>query len=327
MSAGQRIRDAAARIAADGESPRRPARDPVNEPMVRNWVEALDDRNPVYVDRKAAEASVHQELVAPPAMVQVWTMPGLRPDPALQQGDPLRSMMAALDAEGFTSVVATDSQQSYHRYLRMGEHLEVSTRLEEVVGPKQTGLGEGWFVTTVSTWWVGDEAVGQMRFKVLKFRPAKLQPPAEPETPDKERSSDTRHVLRPAVNRDTAFFWEGTGREELRIQCCQACGALRHPPGPLCTRCGSTDRGHVVASGRGTVYSYVVHHHPPVPGKELPLVIVLVELEEGVRMLGELHGSDPDTVEIGQPVVCRMDRVDDELTLPAWVPAGREEQP
>ncbi|MDQ4084280.1 MAG: OB-fold domain-containing protein [Actinomycetota bacterium] len=316
MSAGERIRAAAAQIAAAGDSARRPARDPVNEPMVRNWVEALDDRNPVYVDRKAAEASVHQEPVAPPAMIQVWTMPGLRPDPGLQEGDPLRSMMAALDAEGFTSVVATDSEQSYYRYLRMGEHLEVSTRLEEVVGPKRTGLGEGWFVTTVSTWWVGDEAVGRMRFKVLKFRPK-----------DEPQQAAAGQVLRPAVNRDTAFFWEGTGRGELRIQRCDACGSLRHPPGPLCTRCGSTDRGHVVASGRGTVYSYVVHHHPPVPGKALPLVIVLVELEEGVRMLGELLDADPDAVRIGQPVLSRMERVDDDLTLPAWVPADAEERP
>jgi len=318
MSAGERIQAEAARIAAAGDSPRRPARDPVNEPMVRNWVEALDDRNPVYVDRKAAEASVHGEPVAPPAMIQVWTMPGLRPDPSVQQGDPLRMMMGVLDAEGFTSVVATDSEQTYHRYLRMGEHLEVSTRLEEVVGPKVTGLGEGWFVTTVSTWWVGDEAVGRMRFKVLKFRPKEQQSP-EPEASDGP-------VLRPAVNRDTAFFWEGTREGELRIQRCRACGSLRHPPGPLCPRCGSHDRGHVLASGRGTVYSFVVHHRPPVPGKRLPLVIALVELEEGVRMLGELQDVDPGAVQVGQAVRSRMQRVDDELTLPQWVPAGREER-
>ncbi len=319
MSAGERIQAEAARIAALGDSPRRPARDPVNEPMVRNWVEALDDRNPVYLDRKAAEASVHGELVAPPAMIQVWTMPGLRPDRSVQAGDPLRAMMGVLDDEGFTSVVATDSEQTYHRYLRMGEHLEVSTRLEAVVGPKRTALGEGWFVTTVSTWWVGDEAVGGMRFTVLKFRP-KEQQPTEPE------ESGSGPVLRPAANRDTAFFWEGTKQGELRIQRCLACGALRHPPGPLCTRCGSHERGHLVASGLGTVYSFVVHHHPPVPGKELPLVIALVELDEGVRMLGDLHDVDPDSVVIGQRVRSRMQRVDDDLTLPGWVPAGPEEQ-
>jgi len=318
MSAGERIRAEAARIAALGDSPRRVARDPVNEPMVRSWVEALDDHNPVYADRKAAEASVHGEPVAPPAMIQVWTMPGLRPDPSVQQGDPLRMIMGVLDAEGFTAVVATDSEQTYHRYLRMGEHLEVSTRLEEVVGPKETALGEGWFVTTVSTWWVGDEAVGRMRFKVLKFRPKELAQEAE--------KPSAGAVLRPAVNRDTAFFWEGTQQGELRIQRCRSCGALRHPPGPLCTRCGSGDRGHVAASGRGTVYSFVVHHHPQVPGKQLPLVIALVELEEGVRMLGELHDVDPASVEVGQAVRSRMQRVDDELTLPQWVPAEPEEK-
>jgi uncharacterized OB-fold protein len=295
----------------------------VNEAMVRTWVEALDDRNPVYVDRKAAEASVHGGPVAPPAMIQVWTMPGLRPDPALQAGDPLRQMMAALDDEGFSSVVATDSEQEYFRYLRMGEHREVSTRLEEVRGPKRTGLGEGWFVTTVSTWWVGDEAVGRMRFRVLKFRP-KDSEPAQGEAGGEQAS---RHVLRPAVNRDTEFFWEGTRVGELRIQRCADCGALRHPPGPLCTRCGSVHRAHTVAAGRGTVYSYVVHHHPPVPGKVLPLVIALVELEEGVRMLGELHGVDPAEVRIGLPVRSSLDRVDDDLTLPNWEPATEETEP
>jgi uncharacterized protein len=325
--AGERIRAAAAQIAAAGDSARRAARDPVNEPMVRNWVEALDDGNPVYVDRKAAEASLHQGLVAPPAMIQVWTMPGLRPDAALTAGDPLRSMMGVLDAEGFSSVVATDSTQTYHRYLRMGEHVEVSTRLEDVVGPKRTGVGEGWFVTTVSTWWVGDEAVGRMRFTVLKFRPRQEdEPAAEDHRAEKQVAAPGGDVLRPAVNRDTAFFWEGTRAGELRIQRCEDCGALRHPPGPLCTACGSTRRGHVVAVGRGTVYSYVVHHRPPVPGKDLPLVIVLVELDEGVRMLGELHDADPDWVAVGRPVAARMQRVDDDLTLPAWVPATPEGQ-
>lgn len=327
----ERIRAAAAQIAAAGESPRRAARDPVNEPMVRNWAEALDERNPVYVDAEAAKASVHGELVAPPAMIQVWTMPGLRPDPQTHGDDPLHGMMRVLDEAGFTSVVATNSTQTYDRYLCMGERLEVSTRLEGVVGPKQTAAGEGWFVTTISTWWVGEEAVGRMRFTVLKFRP-RGQPAS---TSDGTASAAGRSgeqavagsVLRPAVNRDTAFFWDGTSAGELRIQRCQDCRELRHPPGPRCVACGSTRRGHTVAGGRGTIFSYVVHHHPPVPGKRLPMVIVLVELEEGVRMLGELRDADPELVEIGQPVTCRLERVDDELTLPAWVPATPEAKP
>jgi uncharacterized protein len=324
-----RLDQVAARVRAGGESPRRPSRDPVNTPMVNNWVEALGDGNPVYVDRKAAEASVHGELVAPPAMIQVWTMPGLRPDADVQAADPLRQMMRALDDEGFTSVVATGSEQSYDRYLRMGEHLEVSTRLEDVTGPKRTALGQGWFVTTVSTWWVGDEPVGSMRFTVLKYRPREQPPQEQPEQDQprpRDRDEPQEHVpvLRPAVNRDTSFFWEGTRAGELRIQGCNGCGALRHPPGPLCPRCGSADRGYVVAAGRGVVYSFVVHHHPPVPGKKLPLVVALVELDEGVRMLGEMHDVDPAAVAVGQRVRCRFDRVDDDLVLPSWVPAASE---
>ena len=70
-------------------------------------------------------------------MIQVWTMAGLHMPRA--GDDPLGLMMAALDAEGFTSVVATNCEQTYHRYLEVGEQLQVTTRLDDVVGPKQTG--------------------------------------------------------------------------------------------------------------------------------------------------------------------------------------------
>jgi uncharacterized protein len=130
-------------------------------------------------------------------------------------------------------------------------------------------------------------------------------------------------VIRPMVNRDSAYFWEGTAAGELRIQTCNKCGTLRHPPGPACPDCGALDRGHVVASGRGTVYSYVVHRHPPVPGKELPIVIALIDLDEGVRMVGEVvdgesDDGEDDAIEIGMPLRVDFNRVDDELTLPIW---------
>src|SRR5215472_3701049 len=95
------IRDAAARIAALGESSPRPAPDPVNLPMIRHWAEAMGDANPVYTDAGAAARSVHGGLVAPPAMTQVWTMRGLHP--ADGGDDPLGLMSAALDEAGYTS--------------------------------------------------------------------------------------------------------------------------------------------------------------------------------------------------------------------------------
>jgi acyl dehydratase len=77
----------------------------------------------------------------------------------------------------------------------------------------------------------------------------------------------------------------------------------------------------VVAAGTGEVFSYVVHHHPPVPGKQLPLVVALVQLPEGVRMVGEMPGVAPDQVRIGLSVRSTFIKVDDDLALPAWRPS------
>jgi uncharacterized OB-fold protein len=119
-------------------------------------------------------------------------------------------------------------------------------------------------------------------------------------------------------NRDSRFFWDGTAAGELRIQRCNACGALRFPPGPACQSCDAYDRGHVVAAGTGTVFSYVVHRHPPVPGKELPIVIALIELDEGVRMVGEVVDVPDTEIAIGMRLRVDFSRVDDELALPVW---------
>ncbi len=133
----------AERIKATGETAPRTARDPINQPMINNWVEAIGDANPHYL-----------EGVAPPAMAQVWTMGGLHPkrDP----NDPLHAMMTVLTDSGFTGVLGTNCEQTYDRYLRVGEEVTVTTRLESVVGPKKTGVGEGYFVTTRNVWRVGE---------------------------------------------------------------------------------------------------------------------------------------------------------------------------
>jgi uncharacterized protein len=286
----------------------------------------------VYTDAEFAAGSVHRGLVAPPAMVQVWTMPGLGPPAGSRRAgsegsspqatgstgsDPLGAMMTLLDDAGFTAVVATNCDQTYARYLRPGEQLAVRAELLDVTGPKRTALGEGWFVTTRSTWFSGVEPVATMDFRVLKFRPADARLPGDGAGP----AASLGPIMRPPVSPDTEFFWAGTRAGELRIQRCGGCGALRHPPGPACLNCGSIGKAeYQVAAGTGTVYSYVVHRHPPVPGKQLPIVIALVELTEGVRMLGELTGVDAADVWIGMPVLVQFRRVDDDLVLPDWRP-------
>ena len=329
--AGAVILAVADKVRAAGAGPPRVARDPVNLPAIRTWSDAIGDTNPVYTDPEFAAGSVHGQLVAPPAMAQVWTMPGLQPPSADDGTDPLGQMMRTLDEAGYPAVVATNCAQTYHRYLRHGELLSLRTELTDVAGPKRTALGEGWFVTTKNTWYSGGEPVAEMDWRVLKFRPPPAgqagsgSPAAQPghgSTATAESAAE--HVMRPPVSPDTAFFWAGTQEGELRIQRCGDCGALRHPPGPACLNCGSTrNQGFARAAGTGTVYSYVVHHHPPVPGKRLPIVIALVELTEGVRVMAELTGVEPDRVQIGMPVRASFTRIDDALVLPGWRPYER----
>jgi len=306
------IRSAADSLVAAGESRPRVARDPVNLPMIRNWIEAIDPAS-------ADSAGLDDPDTAPPAMIQVWTMPGLHG--ARADDDPLGQMSQVLDDLGYTSVVATNCDQTYRRYLKIGEQLSVRARLLDVTGPKRTALGVGWFVTTRSTWFSAGEPVATMDFRILKFRPpVSTENPASPSNPA-STVNPTSH-MRPQITSDTAFFWAGTAAGELRIQRCAGCGALRHPPGPMCPACGEpSGGGYVVATGTGEVFSYVVHHHPAVPGKKLPMVVALVQLPEGVRMVGEMPGVRPDQVRVGLPVRTTFVRVDDDLTLPAWQPA------
>lgn len=311
------IQEAIAEIVAAGGGKPRTGRDPVNQPMINNWVEAIGDRNPIYVDEDAARAVGHPGLVAPPAMIQVWTMFGLngaRPD-----DDPMGPMMKLFDDNGYIGVVATNCEQTYHRYLRPGEEVSITSEMGDVVGPKQTALGEGFFINQHIVWRVVDEDVAEMNWRILKFKPAASESGSS--VPD---DLDADAMMRPASSRDTAFFWEGVKAHELRIQKL-ADGSLQHPPVPAVWQDPADPVSYAVASGRGTVYSFVVHHAPKVPGRTLPFVIALVELEEGVRMLGELRGVDPAAVEIGMPV--RATYIDfpagdsgPEWTLYAWEP-------
>ncbi|MGI5287273.1 bifunctional MaoC family dehydratase N-terminal/OB-fold nucleic acid binding domain-containing protein [Nonomuraea polychroma] len=297
----EELHELADKQAALGEVRGTPAPDPVNVPMIRHWLAAMGDENPVYLDKG----------VAPPAMAQVWTMQGLRP--TAKDRSPVDDIMAALNAGGYTGVVATNCEQTYHRYARLGERLTPATRFTGLAGPKKTALGVGFFATWNVTWYAeDDEPVAEMLFRVLKFRPPAAKAPAE--------ALKEPYPLRPAINRDTAFFWEGVKKGELRIQSCADCGLLRHPPGPLCPHCRSAGRSYTVASGEATLYSYVVHHHPPVPGRETPFVVGVVELPEGVRIVGNVVDCPLEEVRIGMPLRVTYRPMDDELVLPMWTP-------
>ena len=317
------------------------APDAVNVPMIRHWVEAMGDHNPVYVSDEAARAAGYDELIAPPTMLQAWIMRGLRlsllTEEARAQGaeqgsGPNEKMMSLLDAEGLTSVVATNCEQEYGRPLVVGDRLLVRSVIEAISDPKRTGLGTGRFITTrldyvavpdadVPVWRVSDEEVqalydagepvATMRFRILKYLPP-VKKAARPPRP------------RPAITQDNAFWFEGARAHTLLIQHCTSCGTLRHPPLPACAVCGSLAWDTVESSGRGTLYSFVVVHYPQVPSFEYPLPIGLIELEEGTRLVANLEGIDHDAIEIGMRLQAEFVDFDEELSLPAFVPAGKE---
>ena len=297
-----------------------PARgaDPVNQPMIRHWVEAMGDTNPVYVDEDAAAKSVHGEIIAPPVMIQAWTMWGFRPRPATG-GAATDELYRLLDRHGFSSVVATDCEQEYVRPLHLGDHLSNTTVIDEISDEKQTAVGVGHFVTTrVEYRDDPGDLVGTQKFRILKFKPGsgRRAEPAESAVPEARPLRP-----RPAITDDNRFWFEGAKAHKLLVQRCVQCGVLRHPPRPRCERCGSYEWDTIEASGRGTVYSYVVNHSPQVPAFDYPLAVGLVELEEGTRLVADIVGVGPADVHVGMAVEVEFVDHDPDLTLPAFHPS------
>ncbi len=302
----------------------RETRDDVNVPMIRHWCDAMSDHNPSYTDPDGAAKSVHAGVVAPPSMLDTWAMVGLAPrgEQLSDDGRPVGMLpvMEKLDAAGFTSVVATNTSHDYMRYLRPGDRLRLRSFVMDVSPQKKTFLGEGHFFTTATEYLdAKNQVVGRIEFRVLKFKPGTGTISVDATAPPGPLPRP-----RPAISRDTKFFWDGVDQGELRIQKCKGCSALHHPPMVRCPKCGGYDLGYVVASGRGTVYSHAEAHHPQFPMFDYPLVAVLVELEEGTRLLTHMVGVAEDEVEIGMPVELAIRATDPELNLPLF---GRARPP
>jgi hypothetical protein len=127
--------------------------------------------------------------------------------------------------------------------------------------------------------------------------------------------------IAPTTTPDTKFFWDGLGDGKLLIQRCTSCRALRHPPRPMCPHCNSLSWDAIEASGRGTVYSFVMPRHPPWPWFEgQTYIVALIELEEGTRILSNLRDVDPAAVTIGMPVEAFVERFDSGVALHQFRP-------
>src|SRR3989304_8323874 len=126
----------------------------------------------------------------------------------------------------------------------------------------------------------------------------------------------------PIPTQDTAPFWQGLREGNVLPQRCLSFRAIRYPPRPMFSECNSLETEWVPASGRGSVYSYTVTHqalHPTLVDR-IPHVVILVELEEGVRITSNILDCQVSDVYIGLPVEVVLDQVTDEVTLPKFRP-------
>jgi uncharacterized OB-fold protein len=132
----------------------------------------------------------------------------------------------------------------------------------------------------------------------------------------------------PKPNADTKPFWDGCCQHQLRFQKCRECGHVRWPPSIICPNCHSQNAIWILSSGRGKIYSYVVHHqayHPAFRDK-LPYVVAIVELEEGPHLLTNIIGSAHDHLRCDLPVVVNWEDVTQEISLPKFNLVDRRDE-
>jgi uncharacterized OB-fold protein len=133
---------------------------------------------------------------------------------------------------------------------------------------------------------------------------------------------DSRRFV-PNPSPETQEFWDGTKAGELRLQRCEACDHAYFPPRPFCPRCAGRKVRWFTASGRGQLYSYVIHHRP-VPGFVPPYSIAVVELDEGPRMMTNIVHcpQTPEALQLDMPVEVTFTQISDAIWLPQFQPAA-----
>jgi uncharacterized OB-fold protein len=129
-------------------------------------------------------------------------------------------------------------------------------------------------------------------------------------------------MMRPApvVTEDSEPFWSAANRGELVVQRCSGCGRLHHPPRPMCPTCRSTAHEWIPSAGAGTIYSFALLHHPQHPAFSYPVVAVLVDLDEGVRLVSNLVDVEPADLVIGMPVEVTFVPTANDMAVPVFRP-------
>lgn len=126
----------------------------------------------------------------------------------------------------------------------------------------------------------------------------------------------------PVVNPWTRPYWEAARQEKFIIQQCADCKKHIFYPRITCPHCFSDNIDWVEASGKGSVYTYsvVTNNAPSAFAEDMPYVIAIVKLDEGVQMLTNIVQCAPDEVHFDMRVEVVFEKLNDEFTLPKFRP-------
>ena len=122
---------------------------------------------------------------------------------------------------------------------------------------------------------------------------------------------------------DSAFFWEACERGEFVAQKCDACDVLWHPPRPICPTCHSSDKSVQKLSGKGRLLSWVRQARPASFGFPESPIAILVELEEGIRLVSNLEGVEVDDITTGMAVEVDFAKTSGDKAVPVFRAAGK----
>ena len=131
-----------------------------------------------------------------------------------------------------------------------------------------------------------------------------------------------RKIPKPPAVEENKGFWDGVKNGKLVFQRCKECSAWVHPPRPACPSCRSLEKEWVPSSGKGTIHSVVTYRESPDPAFKVPYSVVLVELEEGVKLISNMADMKPEDIQIGMSVEVVFEEVQEDITLPKFRKVG-----
>ena len=296
--------------------PPTPAADDINAAMIRQWAEIMGDNNPAYLDKEWAEKSNRRNTISPPAMMYVWGQEGFQVTKG-RAANAMSNLVSTFDMHGYTGVLGTNVKQEYFKEVSPGDNVTIEMIIDNISERKATGRGTGYFFETLSTFTdQHGEKIGTQRFKVLKFIPQ--EQPATAATDDK---LDVPTRIASPRGHDNKWWWEACDDGKVLIQRCQSCGALRHPPRPMCGECQSMEWDSIESTLDGEVLSHTEIHHPKIPGYQYPLVCAVIKLAEGTNLVANIVGCSPSEVQIGMKVKGVLEQIDEKTMLPQFYPA------